>query len=323
MSELPRNKHMHRTYNKPDFICIGPTKTGTTWLHNNLALHPDVWLPPVKECRYHWGMPYHAPVQTRFKQWRRDNGLVKMSRWKRTYLKSRLNTIARKPASTKLSDLTWDVKYLFGKQGPQWYSSLFRADKVSGDIDGTYARFTAQHIEKLHKYLPDVKIIMSFRDPISRTWSAVRMQLLHKGKNDPDSVTEEMIRTAAQSVLGRVPMYNTIMDRWQEYFPEEQIKTVFYDDIKSNPIKYLSEICEFLEVVEEFPDKVHEEAKKVIFKGPVLSMSSGVEIYLAEQTIQDTERLFQRTGSPHVGQWLSRAQGILDKQRSDSSISIK
>ena len=33
----------------PDFICIGAPKSGTTWLHKNLTLHPEVELPPKKK----------------------------------------------------------------------------------------------------------------------------------------------------------------------------------------------------------------------------------------------------------------------------------
>ena len=36
----------------PDFIGVGPEKTGTTWIHSRLRRHPDVWVPPIKELRY-------------------------------------------------------------------------------------------------------------------------------------------------------------------------------------------------------------------------------------------------------------------------------
>ena len=36
------------------FIGVGPEKTGTSWIHQRLKAHPDVYLPPVKEIRYLW-----------------------------------------------------------------------------------------------------------------------------------------------------------------------------------------------------------------------------------------------------------------------------
>ncbi len=36
----------------PDFLCLGPPKTATTWLYHSLSRHSDVQMPEIKECRY-------------------------------------------------------------------------------------------------------------------------------------------------------------------------------------------------------------------------------------------------------------------------------
>src|SRR5213592_2871093 len=36
----------------PGFLCIGVHKGGTTWLYQQLASHPDFWMPPLKELHY-------------------------------------------------------------------------------------------------------------------------------------------------------------------------------------------------------------------------------------------------------------------------------
>ena len=36
----------------PDFLCIGAQKGGTRWLYDQLQIHPDFWMPPVKELHY-------------------------------------------------------------------------------------------------------------------------------------------------------------------------------------------------------------------------------------------------------------------------------
>jgi hypothetical protein len=36
----------------PNFIGIGAQKSGTTWLSRNLGLHPEIWIPSVKEVHY-------------------------------------------------------------------------------------------------------------------------------------------------------------------------------------------------------------------------------------------------------------------------------
>src|SRR5438094_376898 len=37
---------------RPDFLCVGAHKGGTTWLYQQLDSHPDFWMPPVKELHY-------------------------------------------------------------------------------------------------------------------------------------------------------------------------------------------------------------------------------------------------------------------------------
>src|SRR5438270_6290785 len=37
---------------RPDFLCIGAQKAGTSWLYRQLTEHPDFWMPPVKGLHY-------------------------------------------------------------------------------------------------------------------------------------------------------------------------------------------------------------------------------------------------------------------------------
>ena len=46
----------------PDLLCIGAPKAGTTWLYENLARHPEVFVPPdVKEVHY-FDFLFHQPL---------------------------------------------------------------------------------------------------------------------------------------------------------------------------------------------------------------------------------------------------------------------
>lgn len=49
----------------PDFLGIGAQKAGTTWLHENLQCHPELYLPAEKELhffdvRYHKSLSYYS-----------------------------------------------------------------------------------------------------------------------------------------------------------------------------------------------------------------------------------------------------------------------
>jgi hypothetical protein len=45
---------------RPSFICVGAGKAGTTWLWEMLRLHPDVFLPDVKEIHYFNDIAYEG-----------------------------------------------------------------------------------------------------------------------------------------------------------------------------------------------------------------------------------------------------------------------
>ena len=47
----------------PDFLCVGFRKTGTTWLYENLYLHPDIYLPPYKNVRY-FSNDFYEPLES-------------------------------------------------------------------------------------------------------------------------------------------------------------------------------------------------------------------------------------------------------------------
>jgi len=36
----------------PDWMVIGPPKTGTSWIYANLGAHPQAYVPPIKELKY-------------------------------------------------------------------------------------------------------------------------------------------------------------------------------------------------------------------------------------------------------------------------------
>ena len=59
-------KNLSTTYPKltvsPDFIGFGGPRCGTTWLYENLKMHPELYLPEIKELNY-FNLLLHRPLQ--------------------------------------------------------------------------------------------------------------------------------------------------------------------------------------------------------------------------------------------------------------------
>ncbi len=60
----------------PDFLCIGFRKAGTTWLYENLHVHPDIYLPPYKNVRY-FSNDYKQPLTSYAAHFQAGGGKVK------------------------------------------------------------------------------------------------------------------------------------------------------------------------------------------------------------------------------------------------------
>jgi hypothetical protein len=88
-----------------------------------------------------------------------------------------------------------------------------------------------------------VKIIISLRNPVDWAWSFARMNMRDGFiASDSDSLEEYFdVKISRCS-------FSASLKRWHRYFPQEQILTVFFDELRSSPETYLGKICGFLGV---------------------------------------------------------------------------
>ena len=99
-------------------------------------------------------------------------------------------------------------------------------------------------IEHVLRLSPDVRIILSLRDPIERSWSHIRMTAKARGLAQAEDF-ERFARQADQLQRGNYP---AIIARWRKFIPEDRFLVVFMDDIVGDPIAVLMRVCAFLGV---------------------------------------------------------------------------
>jgi hypothetical protein len=276
-----------------------------------LRLHPEIWLPPVSEIGYHWGSGRRNKMSTpweNFKQ--RLKGDIRI-KWRWTYAKERW-TYYKTSDHRKLRDMLWDLKYLLLPQTPSWYKSLFPAHKVAGDITGGYFLMDDIAIERLAKHLPRAKIIMGFRDPVARLWSDARMILMFLTGMSYEQIPKASFYKRFDRAHSRMPGYLGLYQRWQKYFPEEQILVCYYNDLVSDPEAYVKRICDFLEVSPVITPDMAKAMERRIFEGPRVALPEEYRDYLIEKTIDSVKELVDATGHPVPKQWLSDYQRIRD-----------
>lgn len=122
--------------------------------------------------------------------------------------------------------------------------------KCRGEISTSYFHHP-EAPERIKKTLPDAKIILSVRSPMEQVysmyWQSKRHNFYQSANNDINLSFSEALEKYPQRLL-EPARYHTHLQRWLKFFPRDQIHILFYDDVRADSRKALSEIYEFLGV---------------------------------------------------------------------------
>ncbi len=133
------------------------------------------------------------------------------------------------------------------------YFSHCGKDVVTGE-------YTAQYLHDkkvaplLAKLFPNVKILISLRNPIERTYS------MYQGISEKDRTLlgtfEEAIEKEPEFI--RRSMYAEYIGEYLKYFPKEHIRIVLQDDVVRDPVGTMQSLYRFLGVSDTFiPPSAH------------------------------------------------------------------
>lgn len=291
---------MVETSKKPDFICIGPEKTATTWLFSVLHGHPQVWLPPYKElCFLTEGnlVPEHSL-----------KNLLFSSHWhcrelRRILLRNtvKMLLLRRTESFGPLESFAWVMRYMFREHSFEWYASLFdKGDgRLCGDITPNYYHIPESRIAELHGHNADTKILLFVRNPVERAWSAALMNCCDHAGRPFETVSEAEWIVMLDALYDYWSPYPDVISRWRRYFPDMHV--AFFDRLREEPREFYREVADFLGID---PVLGGESASKVVGKGVGREMSACISEYLKDQYKAEIRDLAAAGTSPYPERWL-------------------
>lgn len=257
---------------------MGSQKAGTSWLHENLADHPDVWVPPFKELHFF------------------DYKFVEDSRsWARWHIKSNIRRLLKNGnlPDTKVAYLKSLVEepILNGN----WYKKVFaEADQEQMGLDVTpeYCSLPEQGIEFLLRFLNKPKIIYVIRDPVARAVSQIKMNIVRGGAAfDNIGAWQE----AAQApVIKERGDYLTYVPRWDRLVGN--ILYLPFREIERDPIRILRTVEKYCEL----KAAVYPNAASRVFSTPAVSVPEEIRLFLAKELSDQSAFLRERFGSDFV-----------------------
>jgi hypothetical protein len=132
------------------------------------------------------------------------------------------------------------------------FSRYFVPGRVNGDITPMYCLLTQGDVARVHHLLPDCKLVLLLRDPVSRAWSHLKHMERHceavfaQGESD-------YIRAACCPYAIIHGDYLGTLNRWLSVFPRSRVLIRFFEDISRRPDELLEEIFAHIGVVPTAP----------------------------------------------------------------------
>jgi hypothetical protein len=176
-----------------------------------------------------------------------------------------------------------EIEYIGGKlydeNGLDWYLGLFdncRTDQKKCDVSVEYI-VNPKSPQLLKEFFPDLKLILSIRNPAKRALSALKWYI-RKGnvQNKSDTILHsvkaaienfeskeyELMKFDYHDILYR-GVYYKLIKQYLTCFEAHNILIVNYEDIKKEPLKSISKIYNFLDVKPDFvPSSLAVQPKK-------------------------------------------------------------
>lgn len=135
-------------------------------------------------------------------------------------------------------------------RGFEWYKNQFKHCPINskkGEWATTYL-FSKKTAQRIKKHLPNIQLIVSFRDPVTRTFSQYLYEL-RLGLVENISF-EEMLKKRPDYI--EKGFYAKYLSYYYELFDKKNIKVIIFEEMINNKEKTLKEIFKFLNVDDNF-----------------------------------------------------------------------
>jgi hypothetical protein len=219
----------------PDALCIGAQKAATTWLYKNLAFHPLVWLPPIKELNFFTSVHVLNHLSDDSDHRRRQ---IDASRTWWQHAQGRDEE--RRQQVACLDHLATE------RLTTDWYTGVFDhrgPDQVGIDISPEYCLLPRDGVRHAIAINPNLKVIAILRDPVER---ALSHAVMLAGDGADEAAVWRILRSEAVFVLMKYSDYPRWLGRWRGLMPAGSMCVVTMRQVRSEPLAVLRSVCQFL-----------------------------------------------------------------------------
>jgi Sulfotransferase domain len=219
-------------YEFPDFMILGPQRTGTTWLQRYLIQHPDIFMPHLKELYF---FNYLITKNTKGVNYKTNRLEWYSSQFELTWLKFIQKNWSLLKSFKSFKKLDYDL-------------SGFLKPVVKGEATASYAVMEASLVNEVVLLNPSIKVIISVRNPIDRAWSHASKDLITNKRPLKSIPFQEFENFYMDDYMIKCGKYSEIIHNWRAALPTDQISISMFKDIAKKPVKALEQSLNFLGV---------------------------------------------------------------------------
>jgi hypothetical protein len=143
----------------------------------------------------------------------------------------------------------WDAPARDSLEG---YRAKFEGVEAFGDITPAYQFLPVATIREIRAAFPEVRLVLSIRNPIDRAWSGAKMALRRAEMDLAEASDQWFIdhfRSSGSRCRGD---YETAIRAWRSVFPSEQLAIHRYEEIERAPNDLLVRIARHIGVDDGF-----------------------------------------------------------------------
>ncbi len=219
---------------RPDFLCIGAQKAGTTWLYANLRSHPSILMPPVKEVAYFSALyiPGWAKADTDHRAFQVAQAREHWNSPERADPK-RTKPDVRAQVMASLDALAQEP------MDDAAYATLFEGcgvDQVCGEISPQYCVLPREGIRHALACNPNLKVVALLRHPVARAMSHLAMLC---GKSPTADRMKEIALSNWWNGVSWYSDYASWLLRWKGMLPPGQLHIDYNGLIRDDPMGVL------------------------------------------------------------------------------------
>lgn len=319
-------------HNEPIWLfCVGAQKAGTTWLYDYFKSHPEVHVPPVKELHYfnaRWD-----PKQAGFAETRRENlptpGHEGVLRFALRGVSRSLNLHRlrrpRNPGDLTSGALLSALVAMHDDESDsheRYRDVVLRGcagEPVVADITPDYAVMPGEIFGRMAADFPEARFVFVLRDPVSRTWSHIRMARdWMAGRLKRDVTEDEILDTleaGGQRHIVQRSAYQKTVRALRDQVGGDRVLFLFYESMFDDAS--IAKLCAFLNI--RFVPGQYE---KPVRQGRSATMSQAQRARIRALVAPVYEQVLRLFGDEVPAQWdkdmMAEARAALVRQRAEN-----